>query len=270
MRKLLAVVVFLGLSHDLAHAQCPVSIPNPANKFDVDCFSVGKPVGQRCATAINPTACNALNTRGENLGLLTSDGYAEVVAIKFCAMVMDLGLGDGPLIYDFCPMGCFATDTRVLTGVTGDGKASYAPAAAMLPQGTLMSMTDDAGLHDVVLAPQPVKRIVYGPEDSKLFVFALANGSTLRVTEHHPMVLHNGRIVEARKVDSRMSFIGLDGRPVAIRAITREKAIGDVFNFETAGETQLNHIIVAEGVLVGDLKLQDELETEQNSIELRR
>jgi len=79
----------------------------------------------------------------------------------------------------------------------------------------------------------------------------------------------SGKIVEATLVDTRMSFVGLDGRPVAITAITREKAVDEVFNFETTGETQLGHIIVAEGVLVGDLKLQNEVE-EEGSIGLRR
>jgi hypothetical protein len=90
------------------------------------------------------------------------------------------------------------------------------------------------------------------------------------VTQHHPMILASGQIIEASQVDRAMAFVGLDGNPVAIKSITREQAIGDVFNFQTAGDTQLSHVIVAEGILVGDLKLQNELEAEQSSIQLRR
>ncbi len=67
-----------------------------------------------------------------------------------------------------------------------------------------------------------------------------------------------------------MSFVGIDGESVAITSITRENAIDDVFGFQTAGETQLSHIIAAEGVLVGDLKLQNELALEDGSIAIRR
>ena len=67
-----------------------------------------------------------------------------------------------------------------------------------------------------------------------------------------------------------MSFVRLDGQPVKVTAIAREKPTADVFNFETAGATHMSHIIVAEGVLVGDLKIQDELADEEGSIALRR
>jgi hypothetical protein len=144
-------------------------------------------------------------------------------------------------------------------------------AASVTPNSPLMSMADDANLGgDVSLASQSVKRIAMGPEDPKLFVFTLANGHTLRVTQHHPMVLDDGTVIEARKVTKKMSFVGLDGQPVAVTKITREKTTADVFNFDTGSETQLGHIIIAEGVLVGDLKIQNELEDEQGSIELRR
>jgi hypothetical protein len=200
--------------------------------------------------------------------LLTMDGYSFLKNNNFCPIV--LSMNGNRRIYDFCPMGCFAADTQILGSVTGDTEASYAPASMFNLQSTLMSMTDEASLNAVTLTTRPVERFVHGPEEPPLFVFKLTNGSTLRVTQHHPMVLHNGQIIEAAKVDEHMTFVGVDGKRVAITSITREKAIGDVFNFQTAGDTQLSHIIVAEGVLVGDLKLQNDLAYEQQSINLRR
>jgi hypothetical protein len=101
-------------------------------------------------------------------------------------------------------------------------------------------------------------------------VFALSNGARLRVTQHHPMILEDGVIVEAAQVEAGASFIGVGGQAVAVASITRESTKEDVFNFQTVGDTQLGHVIVANGVLVGDLKLQNELAAEQASIELRR
>lgn len=278
MRQLLFIAIVVGSWSQSALAQtCPPVIPPPpappADSFIVQCFTLGRTTEMRCGTPIPPESCDILNNRALSppngqAPLLTQDGYNLLVFNGFCAMTMDLGMG--LQIYDFCPRGCFAADTQILTGIARDGKATYALAASVSQTSTVMSMTDDASLGDVVLAPQSIRRRVHGPEEPDLFVFALANGSTLRVTQHHPMVLDNGKIVQAAQVDARMSFVGLDGRSVGIAAITREKAVDEVYNFETTSETTLGHIIVAEGVLVGDLKLQIELENEEGSIGLRR
>jgi hypothetical protein len=267
MRQLLlATVILVGIWPDSARAQCPAAIPSPANAFHVQCFTINKPVGIRCATAIEPAICAQFNTGALNAGYLTLDGYNYLVSIRFCAITHPVLPG----IFDFCPEGCFAADTQILSSVTTDGEASYMSAQSVKPDSPLMSMADESSLDDVFLAQRSVKRIVAGPEDAGLYAFSLANNRTLRVTMHHPMVLDSGVLVEAKDVDLSMSFAGMDGKPVAIKSITREKPTGDVFNFETRGETQLSHIIVAEGVLVGDLKIQNELSDEEGSIALRR
>jgi len=268
MRRLLLVSAgVIGLWTHSAHAQCPAAIPNPADTTAVMCFTVNKPIEQRCASPIDPTQCDRLNSTAFGGGLLTLDGYNYLQSIGFCSI---LSFFPPTVILDFCPRGCFAADTQLLSSIGSDGEADYVKAASVVPNSPLMSMADEASLGEVLLAPQSVKRIVVGPEDPQLFVFTLANGHTLRVTQHHPMVLDDGTIIEARKVTKKMSFVGLDGQSVAVTKITRAKPAADVFSFETAGTTQLSHIIVAEGVLVGDLKIQNELESEEASIGLRR
>jgi len=272
MRRLLLVsATLIGLWTHSVHAQCPAAIPAPADQTAVACFTTNKPVAQRCATAVSPSDCDTFNAMAWNASLVTADGLAYLNSIAFCAIVVSIPPGAPPRIYDFCPRGCFAADTELLSSIKPVGEtASYVQAASVAPKSSLMSLADDSSLSDVILAPQSVKRVVLGPEDIDLFVFVLANGHTLRVTQHHPMVLDNGKIIEARQVSPRMSFVGLDGQSVAVTAIRRERPTADVFNFDTGGDTQLSHIIVAEGVLVGDLKIQNELESEQASIELRR
>jgi hypothetical protein len=270
MRQILFSAAFLvGVWADSAQAQCPAAIPTPANATAVQCFTLNKPVNVRCATAIEPAQCNFLNNQALTKGLLTQDGYNYLVSIRFCAINFEAFPGAGFRIYDFCPEGCFASDTQLL-GRYDDGKASYVKASQVTPESTLVSMTDDSTLGKVALTKRSINRIVAGPEDADLYVFALANGKTLRVTMHHPMVIDSGVVITARNVTPDMSFVGMDGRSVRINSITREAPVGDVYNFVTKGETQLSHIIVAEDVLVGDLKIQGELADEEGSISLRR
>jgi hypothetical protein len=268
MRRYLLITAVLAFGAPSAHAQCPPTIPKPATEADIICFTTGRDPSMRCAAPLPPEICNNQNLLAVNNGLVTLDGFSWLSNNGFCAMTVDFGAG--LQLYDFCPLGCFASDTQLLTGITSENKASYARAASLKSPGTLMSLTEDATLDDVVLSPQSIKRMVHGPEEADLYVFQLANGATLRVTQHHPMVLDNGKIVEAAKVTTGVSFVGIDGASVAIQAITREKTPDEVFNFETASETPLGHVIVAEGVLVGDLKIQNEIGREEGSIGLRR
>ncbi|HEX3481879.1 MAG TPA: Hint domain-containing protein [Kofleriaceae bacterium] len=245
-----------------------MAIPIPADAFDCQCKTVLIDPTQRCSGPLPMDQCSSMISIAFSNGLLTSDAVTFLQNNGFCPVIGDLG--SGLRILDFCPAGCFAAQTQILTSVPRDGKAGYTPASEITSQDTLMSMADEASLSEVTMAPSTIKRLVHGPEEPPLYVFGLANGSTLRVTQHHPMVLHNGKIIEANQVGRHMSFIGVDGKRVAITSITREPATGEVFNFQTAGDTQLSHVIVAEGVLVGDLKLQNELEAEPGAIELRR
>ena len=245
---------------------CPTALPVPATAFDCQCFTAPVNPAVRCSGPLPQDQCNALINTAYNNGLLTSGAVTWLTQNGFCPIVIDAGAG--PQIYSFCPVGCFAADTEILSALRG--RTTYSRASEITRNDSLWSLSDRANLRAVALTKHDIGRVVHGPEIPELFVFALATGATLRVTQHHPMILDNGMIVEAAQVEDGASFIGVDGRPVAVVSITREPATEDVFNFQTVGDTQLSHVIVADGVLVGDLKLQNDLAAEQASIELRR
>lgn len=242
---------------------CPAAIPAVSDAFDVQCFA--RSTNARCPSEISQTACTALITNASRVGLLTADAVTWLKANGYCPILRPNATG----IDGYCPAGCFAAETQILTALV-DGATSYRAVASVAPDATVLTASDDAGLDRVALVSRSIERVVSGPEEPPLVVLSLSNGATLRVTSHHPMVLETGLIVEAAAVVRGAGFLGVDGRRIAVTAVSREPATADVFNFQTSGTTQLGHVIVAEGVLVGDLKLQNELAFEQSSIELRR
>jgi len=246
---------------------CPTIAPIPSNSFVTSCLSNNM---SRCADEITSSVCDILRNQAQSQGYITPEAASWLAARGYCPAVYDMGDGWGTRLRGVCRWGCFAEDTEMLTGFTDDGQVLTTPAAQITAADTLMSMADESSFVETELVPRAIGTPVHGEEKPPLFVFVLGNGSTLRVTQHHPMVLASGLIVEAAQVETGASFVGIDGKPVAVRSISRERATGDVYNFETASDTQLGHIIVAEGVLVGDLKLQNDLAREQSSIELRR
>lgn len=247
-------------------AVCPVAIPVPANAFACQCKTTTKDPAQRCQGALPPDVCTQQIQTALGLGLLTSDAVTYLESAGFCPVVPP-GFNQ---IIDFCPRGCFAGDTEILTGVTGNALNSYLPASRLVPQDPVLALSDEASLDGIDLVSRSLDRVVYGPEEPLLFAFGLATGATLRVTAHHPMVLADGTIVEAAAVPPGTSFIGVDGELVAVMSITREPATTDVFNVQTDSDTQLGHLIIGNGVVFGDLKLQNDLATEQSLIDVRR
>ena len=295
MRQLLTIAILLGLAGPTAYAgaacpfapegggggieasaitpancpkdppepRCPATFPRPTNANVCACKTVGLDINVRCNNVPQP-ACSGLIQNALDAGLITADAQTWLVANGWCPIVIAGALSD------LCHVGCFEADTQILVGMTSDGDATYKTAAQIAPHDPLLTLSDEAGLDAVDLVSRPVSRVVYGPEEPPLFAFALSNGATLRVTSHHPIVLDTGVIVEAAAVEPGAVFVGVDGQPVKVTAITRPTTKDDVFNFETNGDSQLSHVMAAEGVLLGDLKLQDELAGEEKLIAIRR
>src|SRR6188474_1020710 len=125
MRQLLlATALMVGVWPHAASAQCPAAIPAPADATAVQCFTLNKPVNVRCATAVSSADCLTFNNQALGAGLLTPDGYNYLQSIRFCAITFALP-GQSPKIFDFCPEGCFAADTAVLSSFRSDGRANY-------------------------------------------------------------------------------------------------------------------------------------------------
>lgn len=247
---------------DPPEPKCPVNYPKPTNAAVCACKAALGP--ERCNGGLSQEACNGQTANALAAGLLTADAQSWLTTNGWCPIVI------AGTLAGICPNGCFDAQTEILTAMTSDGTASYTPAAQLAPHTPLVTMSDEAGLDTVELVSRPVSRVVYGPEEPPLFAFALSSGATLRVTSHHPMVLDSGVITEAADVEVGSAFIGIDGAPVTVTAITREPATGDVFNYETSATSQIGHVMAAHGVFVGDLKLQNELSSEAKLIELRR
>jgi hypothetical protein len=280
--SLMSTFALAGVGLNTAHAiclpddtECPPPRPPPkrtcsdpapavADLFTVQCRAAD---GSRCANTIDTNLCHELNEEAHGEGVINDEAFNWLQSTGKCAIAYVDGMGYH--LEGVCRPGCFAEDTEILTSIEA-GLAPGTPAGRVTSATQLMSLADKASPQRVNLIPRTIDVPTHGPEEPDLFVFTLSNGKRLRVTNAHPMVLTDGSVIRANRVQPHAMFAGSDGRPVAVLAITRESAKGDVFGFETKSDTRMGHIIVAEGVLVGDLRIQDELQAELTSLEARR
>lgn len=169
-----------------------------------------------------------------------------------------------------CKCGCFEQSTQILLIDPESLAESYVAIKDITKTAQVVALRSEATLQNLATKSFAIKDLVSGPEETPLYAFALAGGRTLKLTQHHGAVLANGRVVAAKDVQPGDAFLDAkSGSSTPILAVTREKTKDKVYNFEVAGDDNLNHVIVAEGVFVGDLAWQNRLQTELNAIQIR-
>lgn len=257
-----SALILLSYSATAWSQTCPQVLSVPAPAWQVECKAIIN--GPRCGTGVSSSQCTQYNNDALAQGYLTQEAYDWLQANGQCAFSI-AGIG----IITICPVGCFEENTAILA-LDEQGDEAWVAAKDITMEHQLMSLGRDALLSAPSLDSQAIARRVYGDEALDLYVFSMSNGRKLRVTHEHAMVLASGHIVQAKEVVAGDLFIGTDGSEVMVEQVSREPTSADVYNFSVAAESLQEHVIVAEGVLVGDLTWQNTVASEKDSIELRR
>lgn len=159
-----------------------------------------------------------------------------------------------PLVHsdkNLCPRpvvrtdGCFAKGTKIR--VAKDVELPIEKLSA----GNRVLLAD--GRHSTI------KRVVAGPEKKPMVMFETASGAKIMVTDEHPMATKNG-VKLAKQVTIGDELKTADGKFTAISGISQREYKEDVYNFELVGSAQeADHLVVAEGLVSGELYLQNKL-----------
>lgn len=117
-----------------------------------------------------------------------------------------------------------------------------------------------AASHELVMsfAEQPIKAFVSGQTDEPIFTLATTDGQRLEVTGEHPMVAADGRIVPARSLQSGDALLGSDGDIHELRSVASRPYRGVVWNLTPVSQKKIDNVIVAQGLLTGSGRFQNE------------
>ncbi|MDQ3230527.1 MAG: Hint domain-containing protein [Pseudobdellovibrionaceae bacterium] len=172
-----------------------------------------------------------------------------------------------------CICGCFAPDTKIDVFYKSTGHMDQIRAAELVRAKDvfdLSSLTSDASLSSLAFNASPIKGVSYGPTASPLLVIQTSDKRTLKLTTEHGVLLNSGIMVTALELKAGDSLITRDGSTVVITQIETESYTGSVYNVETSGQLDQEHIIVAEGILVGDLAWQNKLKDQLGAVAIRK
>ncbi len=150
-------------------------------------------------------------------------------------------------------LGCFAFDTKIRMADGSDRSIQ------LLKDGDLI-------FNPLTHQKMPIKRIISGPEALTLLRIQTSKGE-VRVTRQHPMLTKQGLIAASLlKVGDEITD-GLESFTL-ITAIEQEAEPPrlTVWNFEinTSSQEQRDHAVLANGIVTGDLYLQEKLAAKQS------
>ncbi|MDY7232920.1 hypothetical protein [Hyalangium rubrum] len=218
----------------------------------------------RCVGGNTVSFCNGELDYAYLIGLITVDAYNWGRANGYYPVIDRYDT-----IQAICKCGCFEAETSILTQ-DERGAALWTKAKDIKSGMSLMSLNEGVSLSSPSMSIKPLKALTRGKEGPALHVFKLDNGHILKVTQHHGMLLSDGRVVAAHSVDVGAEFVALDGSLVKVTGLDFEFTQDEVFNFEVGASDKSGHFIAAEGVLVGDLAWQNQLAREVGSIAVRK
>jgi hypothetical protein len=220
----------------------------------------------RCVGARDTAFCQGELRYARDQGLITQDTFDWGMAHEYYPVVSRLNTVEA-----VCRCGCFEQSTQILATDPETQAVGFVAVRDLSRRHLAWALASDATLASLKTTEQPIVDLVHGPEEAQLVVFRLADGRVLKLTQHHGAVLSDGRVVAASDVSVGQSFIDAStGATVEIVAIDHEPTSAEVYNFKVAGDDNVNHVVIAEGLLVGDLSWQNGLARELGAVQIRR
>jgi hypothetical protein len=171
-------------------------------------------------------------------------------------------------IFTACPCSCFSRGTRIMTWDSTRG-STWTPAGELGQGHRPLSLTNEAQLQSLAFQPRNLVYTTQGPEEPDLYVIHTEGNRSLAVTQHHALLLESGRMVTAQNLREGDRLVDTEGRGVTVAQITREHSSDDVVNFLVESDSHNGHLVVAEGLIVGDLIWQNMLDSEFVEVSLR-
>jgi hypothetical protein len=191
--------------------------------------------GTVCAMA-NPNDCSLYTDAGGTQPANTSVSgfYVNGYCVSSCY------LPDEQIAFDGGNEGILDAMNELRTGVT-----------TLTPTSTLdhiQTHTDDVAsyTHDIHEATQVI------------FTITTKSGGQLKVTDKHPILEGDGRIVQASSIKVGNRLIKPDGTRDEVVSVTKGDYFGKVYNLKPASTNRVANILIAQGFLVGSSRFQND------------
>lgn len=168
-------------------------------------------------------------------------------------------------LYAWCPRECYTPKQNMLFGeVNMSLEQAYRTEAR-----SVTAMTEDATLDNLSYAEQMIEQITTNDVDEEVYRLEGEGGERLEVTGNHPMVTADGTMMAARDLKAGDVLLDRYGAIVFLRAVSTRKYQGPVFNVLPVSKRKKENVLVAEGLLTGSMRYQQQWAHEAFRLTLR-
>ena len=190
--------------------------------------------------------CPKINKRLQDEGCITEEERISLDKRTWVATC------DDGVIVTVCSCSCFDPSMRVLVKNQKTGLVDYVAIKDLPVEGggyRIQAVSDKS----IVSLPFKIAACDVG----EVLAIELQNDSVLKVTAEHPVLLASGKMVKARELVLGDQLLNQLHEPIQIKSIHQEMSSGEVLNILVDEENlKTPHVIIAEGLLVGDAHWQ--------------
>jgi hypothetical protein len=156
----------------------------------------------------------------------------------------------------YCEASCYTPEQKLLFS---EGELPIAQ-AYQERRTDLISLSERSTLDQVELVPNRTYSYTREIRDAehKVIEITTASGGFLRVTDEHPVIQGDGRIVQARTLKVGNDLLKADGSPDEITQVQKTTFHGLVYNLRPVTTDRVSNVLVAQGFLVGSSVFQND------------
>ena len=124
----------------------------------------------------------------------------------------------------------------------------------------ILTVSADSTIEKMIMQYRPVKNHIRSVIDGRheIINFLTESGKILKVTPNHPLINGSGQMLRADDFKLGDFLVNVDGAKERIISLNRDKYYGKVYNVEIDANHYTDQILVAQGLLSGDLSFQNE------------
>lgn len=123
--------------------------------------------------------------------------------------------------------------------------------AARVGRPTVTTLATRPGVEGARLGEQPVRQFIATAFIGDIFQMRLNSGIAVDLTGNHPMVLSDGRIVQADTLRAGDALLRADGDVEEITSISTKPYNGNVWTVRPNSEKKLENVMLVNGLLTG-------------------
>jgi len=162
----------------------------------------------------------------------------------------------GFFVNGYCVSSCYLPDQQI---AFEGGNEGILDALNELRTG-VTTLTPKSTLNSIKTRTDEVASYTRDIHEAKQVIFTITtrSGGQLKVTDKHPILEGNGRIVQAQSIKVGNQLIKPDGTRDEVVSVIQTDYFGKVYNIKPASTNRVANILIAQGFLVGSSRYQND------------